>query len=93
MEIIIGVFWLITAFVLLFLLIQYLINKTEEKWYSFLLFFISCMLFIFYLTEGISQIFESPEKIINTYEYQEGYKAGINTKFEQHIDTVYIKKN
>jgi uncharacterized integral membrane protein len=96
MEILVSIFYLLTAIILVILLIFWLQNKNPvEKWYNLPMFFISIMLFMGYLCIGMTLLLDSSfsDKSIDYKSgYTKGYNDCLNTKFEQRIDTVYIKK-
>ena len=97
MEIIKPIFFIITGIIIIFLLVYWLKDvesKRKWKWYEHLIIMFITIIFISNLFVGIMfcSFIGEDNSIKNTYEYHQGYEAGINTKFEQKIDTVYIKK-
>lgn len=97
MEIIKPIFFILTSIVILYLLIYYIKDvesKRDYKWYEYFIVIVSSLLFVccFFLGAFLFTFVGEDNRLENTYEYRQGYKVGINTQFEQRIDTVYIKK-
>lgn len=92
MEILTSIFFFLTAFVIIFLLVLEITSKNKEKWYTIPLYFISTLLFIICFIMAITALDTTKQYVQDKINYKQGYQDALDTKFEQRIDTVYIKK-
>jgi hypothetical protein len=97
MEIIKPIFFIFTGIIIIFLLFYWIKDvesKRKWKWYEHLIIMFTTIIFTSNLFTGIMlcSFIGEDNSIENTYEYHQGYKDALDTKFEQRIDTVYIKK-
>lgn len=88
MEILARIFFALNSILLLILLVNYVIKNYIMYWWQELFGTIVVMFIII----NIIVSFSSNKETKDTIEYKQGYQDALNTKFEQRIDTVYIKK-
>lgn len=89
MEILARIFFALNAVLLLVFLINYLFNNyLTNIWQELLGFITTAVIILNVLTCFVASNSEAEDAL----KYKQGYQDALNTKFEQRIDTVYIKK-